>query len=100
VEEKCSEIVLPQIEDSISNPLYETYKGQGSNIAIQSNPSYNMNKPNREIAENQYEYMQTTEFTKRSYGVTTRMGNNTKTTSGSNVTIIPNPAYDVVKAKK
>jgi len=100
VEEKCSKIVLPQIEDSISNPLYVTHKGQQGSIAIQSNPSYDVNKPNREIAENQYEYIQTTEFTKLSYGVTTRMGNNAKTTSGSNVTIIPNPAYDVVKAKK
>jgi len=98
-EEQCSEMMLPQLhlDDSISNPLYETYKGQGSNIATQSNPSYDVNKPNTEIDENQYDYVQSTEFT-RSYGMTARMGNNTKTTSGSDVTIIPNPAY--VKANK
>ena len=110
-EEEYSEIVLPQLrrDDPIkmnSNPSYGSYTGQGTNIAVQPNPSYGVNKPNNKITEDRYDYARPTEITNvaiepnPSYGVATRMGTNTKTTPGSGVTISPNPAYTSVKAKK
>ena len=118
-EEQYSEIMLSQLhrDDSIkmdSNPSYGSYTGQGSNIAIQPNPSYGVNKLNSKITEDQYDYARPTELTKHPlrddredvtiepnplYGVATGMGTNTKTTPGSDVTITPNPAYGYVKAK-
>jgi len=62
---KYSEITLPQLhnEDAIkmdSNPSYGSYTGQGSNVVMQPNPSYGVNKPNSKITENQYDYVQLT----------------------------------------
>ncbi|XP_065906958.1 uncharacterized protein [Dysidea avara] len=110
-EEEYSEIVLPQLrrDDPIkmdSNPSYGSYTGQGTNIAVQPNPSYGVNKPNDKITEDYYDYARPTEITNvaiepnPSYEVATRMGTNTKTTPGSGVIISPNPAYTSVKAKK
>ena len=84
-----------------SNPSYESYTGQDSNIALQPNPSYGVNKPNRNSNKDQYEYMEpipskedgVTMQPNQSYGVATRMGTNTKTAPSSDATIMPNPAY-------
>jgi len=109
-----SEIVLSQIhrDDTIkmdSTLSYESYTGQGCNVAVEPKP-YGMTKPNRKITENQYDYARPTDLTEHvhqlhhdrenyvhmesnpSYGVATRMG--TKATPGSD------PAHGCVKAKK
>ncbi|XP_065896410.1 P-selectin-like [Dysidea avara] len=113
-EEQYSEIVLLQLhrEDTIrmNNPSYELYTS--SDVAIQPNPSYGVNKPNSKIAEDQYEYVQpmATEFTKHpsqhnreddvnmesnpSYGVIKGEGNSNM---GCDVIIKPNPSYEVAK---
>ena len=82
-----------------SNPSYGLYTGQSSNVAVHPNPSYGVSKPNRKIAEDQYEFTDVTVKPNPSYGVATRMRTNTNTAAGSDVTITPNPAYGSVKAK-
>ena len=94
----------------MNNPSYELYTS--SDVAIQPNPSYGVNKPNSKIAEDQYEYVQpmATEFTKHpsqhnreddvnmesnpSYGVIKGEGNSNM---GCDVIIKPNPSYEVAK---
>ncbi|XP_065900139.1 uncharacterized protein [Dysidea avara] len=111
-EEQYSEIMLSQLhrDDTIkmdSNPSYGSYTGQGSNIAIQPNPSYGVNKRNNKITEDQYDYARPTELTKHpshddrkddvnmesnpSYGIIRGEGNNNM---GCDVTIEP-PSYGV-----
>ena len=82
-----------------SDAPYRLCTGEGSNVVL-SNPSYDVNKPNKEINENQYELIDDTVESNPSYEAATRMKTETKTTPDSNVTIIPNPAYSSVKIKK
>ena len=97
--------MLPQLhrDDTIkmdSNPSYESYTGQSSNVAVQPNPSYDVSKPNRKIAEDQYEFNDVAVEPNPSYGVAMTMGTNPKTATDSDVTVTLNPAYGCVKAKK
>ena len=81
-----------------SNPAYESYTG------LQPNPSYDVNKPSRNTADDQYDYAQPTQLTEHhdregnvsiqsnpSYGVIRGEGNNI----GDDVTVNPNPSYGV-----
>jgi len=110
-----SEIFLSQThcDDTIkmdSNPSYESYTGQGSNVAVESNLSNGVTKTNQKTTESQYDYPRPTDLTKHmhqshydresyvhmesnpSYGVATRMG--TKATPGSD------PVHGCVETKK
>ena len=114
-EEKHSEIMLPQLphEDTIrmdSNPSYALYIGQGINVDVQPNPSYDVNKPKRHTIEpeDQYDYAQSTELNKYpsqncredyismesnpSYGITSNSN------MGRDVIVEPNPSYGVAKS--
>lgn len=83
-----------------SNASFGLYTGEGSNVVVLSNPSYDVHKPNTEIDENQYELIDDTVEPNPSYGAAIGMKTKTKSTPDSNVTVIPNLAYASVEIKK
>jgi len=105
-------ITLPPLhhDDTIKMDSNPSYESQGSNITLQHDPSYGVNKLNRKLPEYEHDYAQPTEFTKHpsqnnrgddinmesnpSYGVTRRGGNSYM---GYDVTIAPNPSYGVAR---
>ena len=84
--------MLPHLhcEDTIkmdSNPSYESYHmGQGTKANLQPNPSYGVNKTDSEINDDQYDYVQSTEFAKHC-------------DRGDDVKMETNPSYGVVKGE-
>ena len=107
-EEQYSEIVLPHLrrEDTIkmdSNPSY--HMGQGTKVDLQPNPSYGVNKSGSKINDDEYDYVQSTEFAKHhDRGDDVNMETNPSCrvvkgegniTMGHDVIIEPNPSYEI-----